>query len=337
MTANVQTRLDRTAPPVKMGARPDAGRVERNSSVPVPSLTWLKTAAVSLPQTLRRMRGDDPILSALPPGADAELARLMRVDPAPLILPKASLIVIFSAKSACSSVVIWFLNQLGHLKAARDYHVWPHQYRAEVYYNSRLYATAFRRDFSKMRVVRVVRDPFSRAVSSYRHALGFGYADTLIGRTLRRRDIKENGFSFAEFLDVLERIDLTQCDMHFRIQRHPLEDRLPVRHLINVSTEDLFTRLNEVEADLRLPHTDFAAMAWLQQLNEGRIARGSIDDLNNVDTRRFTARAAIEGPWAPYDAFLTPAARARIARLYAVDIAAYGSAERPSAAAANAP
>lgn len=293
-----------------------------------PSLARLRTAAAALPRALRQAWEDDEILRTLRPGADAEVARLFRTDPPPLIHPNARVAVIFSAKSACTSVTIWFLNQLGHLQAARDYHRWPHQYRAEVYYRSQLYVHAFRRNLSKMRIVRVVRDPFSRAVSSYRHALSHGFADRTIARALRRRDIKETGYSFAEFLDFLEGIDLTTCDVHFRIQRHPLEDKLPMRHLINVSKEDLFTRLNEVEASLRLPHTDFASIPWFSHANDHRAARGSIDDLTNVDTRRFTAEAARKGPWAPYDSFLTPAARERIARLYAIDIEAYTVAPR---------
>jgi len=308
-----------------------------------PSLNRLKTAAASLPRSLRQIREGDEILSTLPPGANLELARLLRTDPPPLILPQARVAVIFSAKSACTSVVIWFLKQLGHLEAARDYHRWPHQYRIEVYYRSQLYANAFRQDLTKLRVIRVVRDPYSRAISSFRHALIYGFADQDIARALGRRDIKENGYSFSEFLDFLEQIDLTNCNVHFRIQRHPVEDKLRVRHLINVSTEDLFTRLNQLEAHMSLPHTDFASIPWFALSNDHRVARGSIDDLTNVDTRRFTAEAARKGPWAPYEAFLTPAARERIARLYAVDFESYiappgirpRALARPNAAAAR--
>jgi len=285
-------------------------------------LDRLRTATGTLPQAARLWGSETP--PAPPPGTETEIGRLFRTDPYPLIHPQARMVVLFSAKSACSSVVIWFLKQLGHLEAARDFHRWPHEYRVNVYYRSQLYTKAFRRNLANYRIVRVVRDPFSRAISSYRHALAFGYANQAMAKFLRRRDIAESGYSFAEFLDYLERIDLTACDIHHRVQRHPLEDRLPVRHLINVSTEDLFTRLNEVEADLRLPHTDFAAIPWFGEVNDPRAARGGLDDLADVENRRFTSMAARKGPWAPYDAFLTPTTRARIGRLYAVDVAAYG-------------
>lgn len=309
----------------------------------IPLIERLKTATTALPRALRD-GWNEASGPALPRGANTEIGRLFRADPALLLHARAGFAVVFSAKSACTSTAIWFFKQLGHLDAACDYHGWPHRYRMDVYYRSRVYANAFCGDLAKMRIVRVVRDPYSRAVSSFRHALGHGYADRAIARALRRRDIKENGFSFAEFLDFLERIDLAACDVHFRVQRHPVEDRLPVHHLINVSTEDLFTRLNEVEAELRLPHTDFASIPWFKNTNEIRLARGTIEDATNVDTRRFTAQAAREGPWAPYDAFLTPAARDRITRLYAVDIETYiapnksaGAVRRPSGIAAASP
>lgn len=283
-------------------------------------LTRLKTAAAVFPRAFDEAWNEYNSPRFNPA---TEIGRLLQTTPRPLINPKARFIVIFSAKSACSSVAIWFFNQLGHLEAAQDFHRWPHEYRRNVYYRSKLYENAFRRDLSKLRVIRIMRDPYSRAVSSYRHVLGHDYAYADIARALRRSDIAENGFSFAEFLDYLEGLDLTNCDVHCRIQRHPVEDHLPVRQLINVSTENLFTRLNEVEARWHLPRTDFSAIPWINQVNERRTARGSLEDLTNVDTRRFTQLAAREGPWAPYEAFLTPAARERIARLYAVDLESY--------------
>jgi hypothetical protein len=264
------------------------------------------------------------------PWQRTELGRLFRTRPRPLIHPAARLVVIFSAKSACTSVVIWFLHHLGDADAARDHFRWPHRYRGQVYYKSPLYRSAFELDLENFTVVRVVRDPFDRTVSSFRHALKTSLADTHVPRVLGRSDISRDGLSFAEFLDFLEGSDLTTCNPHFLIQRHPLEDKLPVRHLINISTEDLFTRLNEVEADIGLPRTDFAALAWLHQVDDRRTRhdrrqrraeeRVHVDD---VYTHRFTQEVARRGPWPSYGAFLTPLARERIARLYAADIASY--------------
>lgn len=269
----------------------------------------------------RGLAANDP-----PPGASSELGRLLWTDPRPLIFPRKRMIVVFSPKSACSTVVIWFLHQIGHAKAARDYSSWPHRYRTEVYYRSALYRNAYERNLSKFSLVRIVRDPLERAVSSFRQVQKGGLADREMAGVLGRNDMSTTGLSFSEFLDFLERCDLRTCDPHFRIQRHPIEDRLPTRHLINASTENLLARLNQVEADFDLPVTDFGKLEWLQKISRkhSHVATPSI--ALDAYTHRFNRDAARSGSWPPYAAFLTPEARERLARLYATDIDAYGRA-----------
>jgi len=257
-------------------------------------------------------------------GKRRKIKQLMRIGPPPLIHPGARAIVVFSPKSACTSVVIWFLHQIGHAQRAREHHHWPHRYRIDLYYASEHYRDACRLDLTDFRVVRVMRDSFDRAASSFRHLLRSRLPDETLAELLGRSDAAETGVSFCEFLDMLERIDLTTCDEHHRIQRHPIEDLLPVTHLINVSTEDLFVRLNQVEADLGLPITDFDELEWIHSLDR---RRNRFDGkLNTADAYnvRLTRTNARRGPWPPYRALLTAPARERIARLYAVDIAAYG-------------
>ncbi|MEA2986406.1 MAG: hypothetical protein QOD94_2660 [Alphaproteobacteria bacterium] len=280
--------------------------------------TW---QALSQATGLNQLTGNDP-----PPGAASELGRLLWTDPRPLIYPRKRMIVVFSPKSACTSVVIWFFHQLGHTAAARDYSSWPHRYRTEVYYKSTLYRHAYERDLSKFSLVRIVRDPFERAVSSFRHVQKGGLADKEITRALGRNDMSTAGLSFSEFLDFLERCDLNTCDPHFRVQRHPLEDRLPTRHLINASTEDLFSRLNEVEADFNLPITEFGKLEWLQKINSKHRHVEAPAAPADAYNHRFNREAARNGSWPPYSAFLTADARERLARLYARDIEAYGGA-----------
>jgi hypothetical protein len=251
----------------------------------------------------------------------AAVSRALRIAPRPLLHPDARMLVIFSPKSACTNVVIWFLHQLGHAKAAFDFDPWPHQYRAEVYFKSKLYQRACALDVAQFAVVRVVRDPFSRAASSFRHALQRGLVDPDFSMLPEPARAADQGLSFAEFLDCLDRLDLTTCNPHYRIQRHPIEDLLPVRYLINVSTEDLFTRLNEVETDLGLPLTDFVEVPWFHRDRRSSV-NGTLDTADAY-TLPLTQSAARKGPWPRYEALLSPSARERIARLYAVDLASY--------------
>jgi hypothetical protein len=223
------------------------------------------------------------------------------------------------------------------MQRARAYHPWPHRYRIDIYYRSAGYRDAVSGDLTGFKLLRVARDPFDRAVSSFRHALRFGVADRDFAALMDRKDVAEAGVSFRDFLDLLERLNLRTCNEHFRLQRHPVEDALPVSHFINVSREDLFARLNQVESDIGLPVTDFDELKWMHRLQANRSR--SERDVFTIDAYAlpFTRVQARDGPWPSYDALLTPAARERIARLYAADIAAYGfsteaEAQRPSVA-----
>lgn len=259
-----------------------------------------------------------------PSGAtNTEMGRLLWAAPQPLINPHAKLLVIFSQKSACTNVAIWFFHHLGHATAARHFNLWPHAYRSNVYYFSELYRKAYGLDFSKFKVVRVVRDPYERAVSSFRHVLRYRFADAAIAKRVRYRNIATKGLSFSAFLDFLETQDLTDCDPHYSLQRHPIEDRLPVHHLINVSTQDLYMRLSEVETDLGLTQSNIAGHPWVRRLRQHNRPAKELSGVTDAYTQLFTREHAHKGPWPRDEALLTPQARERIDRLYAVDIDAY--------------
>jgi hypothetical protein len=256
-------------------------------------------------------------------GPTSELGRLLTLAPRPLIHPEAKMIVVFSPKSACTTVASWFFHQLGHGRAARDFSPWPHRYRGQVYYHSLLYRKALEKNLSNYTLVRIVRDPFDRAASSYRHALKHGIADPDFAKVMGRSDASKEGFSFAEFLDLLERVDLATCDRHYAQQKHPVEDVKPVDYLINVSTEDLHAGLNAVDLAVGLQPHDFAATAKFEKARRKRFELHGQADATDAYKTRFDHMQAKEGPWPPYEALLTPPARERLSRIYAVDIAAY--------------
>jgi hypothetical protein len=255
--------------------------------------------------------------------ATTEIGRLLWTDPAPLIHPGHRFIVVFSAKSACTNVLIWFLTQLGHARAARDFHLWPHEYRTTVYYYSELYRKAFRSDVSGFKVIRIVRDPFERTASSFRHVVRYSVVDREIEQRVGRRSMDRDGLSFSEFLTFLEGTDLRSCDPHLAIQHHPIEDRLRVDYLINISRENLFERLNKIETELDLKPTNLPKDRWVKALRAHNRPDRRLDETADIYTRRLTREQASVGPWPDLGALLSDDARARIAKLYAKDIECY--------------
>ena len=258
------------------------------------------------------------------PAGHSTMGRLLLALPRPLINPGAKLVVLYSPKSACSNVLIWFLHHLGHMDAARNFHRSPHRYRDRVYHQSPLYKSATRLDLTGFTVVKVIRDPCQRAVSSFRHVLRTGLFEDDMERKLDDTGLGQNGLSFAAFLDFLEKTDLRSCNPHYSLQGHPIEARLPVSHLINVSREDLFTRLNEVEAAIGLPVSELAKAPWVRQLGRRHHHEGGdFSGVTDFYRQRLGREHALRGPWPSYDALLTREARERVAQLYASDIAAY--------------
>lgn len=240
----------------------------------------------------------------------------------PLLIASEKIMMIFSAKSACSSAVIWAFHRAGLSGEAQAYHWWPHKYRTDCFYKRKEVIECARftpvQDF---RIVKVMRDPIDRAASSYRHALGTGYARDAILAAIGV-DTAAQGLSFQQFIDFLETEDLSTCDIHHRKQFHPFEDVHAPHRIINISRENLFGGLNEFERFCGVVPTHFPDLSWLHQLQQERTPSFS-DDAGDMVTRVFTMTEAQKGPW-PQN-LMCESARVRLARLYASDIERYGA------------
>jgi hypothetical protein len=249
--------------------------------------------------------------------------RALKTPMLPLIHPRHRFVVLFSAKSACSSVVIWYLHAMGLAEAARSYSDWPHDFRTDRLYRRQDDADARAALLpGQVKVLRVVRDPLERAASSFRHALATGYAREAIQRALGV-DTDVDGLSFERFVDFLEREDLQRCDPHHGVQCHPVERLRRPDMVIDVSRDNLFAGLNAFERLVGMPETDFAALRWIHELQARReVAAGEVagDPYRLVLTRQ----QALRGPWPA--GLLTAEARTRLEKLYAEDLRLYSPA-----------
>ncbi|MBK8980228.1 MAG: sulfotransferase family 2 domain-containing protein [Planctomycetes bacterium] len=171
--------------------------------------------------------------------------------------------LLWSAKAGCTFAIKWFLHHLGHLPAALYYHPWIHRYRTEVYYRAHDYQTHVLDVLTDpgLQTVKIVRNPFSRAVSSYVHALVHRYDDGGLERFLGRPVTTEQRFTFREFVSYLESLTLTRCNVHHRLQKHPLEihELVRVTHLVRL--EESAARLPEVERELGFDPGELAALS----------------------------------------------------------------------------
>ncbi len=131
-------------------------------------------------------------------------------------------LISWSPKSACTQVLMWHLQSLGLLQEARDQFPWLHNYRRAVLYrsNNRVAAQSslYLSGPKRWQYIKVVRDPVKRCFSSYRHALGTGYADRDMSEVLAQPICHQEGFSLKTFLTYLSQVDLTNTNPHHQLQ-----------------------------------------------------------------------------------------------------------------------
>jgi hypothetical protein len=249
---------------------------------------------------------------------------LVTISPRPMLNATKNLIVYWSPKSACTTVYVWFSHLSGFLPQVRDYAKWPHRHRQDIYDRSRLYHESIEADLAGSHAIRIMRDPYSRAVSIYRHALQTRFADAPLSGYLNGARSFEAGISFLDFLDFVATLDMSKVDMHFRPQYHPFEREKPAARVINVSRTDLFEGLNAFERDTGMPLTDFKSFGWLHDLEQKRKAQTSEVQGESLDRMAFT-RHQVEklGIFPNYSQLLTEEARRKIELIYKSDFDAY--------------
>lgn len=244
----------------------------------------------------------------------------LRGRPRPLIDPDGRFAVFWSPKSACTTTAIWFFNVLGLLDEAQAISSSAHGYRTDEFYKSDRFRKALKTYKAEdLERLRVFRDPYSRAASSFRHVMTFGLDAEPISSHLGRAVNDEAGYTFREYLDFLEAADINKINSHHRVQIHAVERKLPSTTFINISKQDLFTELNAFEQRLGLPATDFTSLRWAHESESRRKRPPTVDVADAYDMPLTRDAGRGRAPWPSSAALLTEEARARIRKIYADD------------------
>ena len=246
----------------------------------------------------------------------------------PLFLEERDVAVLWSAKAGCTFAVKWFFYQRGELEQALDHSSWIHDYRTQVYRMSAAYELGVHRaEYGKFRYLRLVRNPFSRAVSSFLHMVRT-VGDHGFHRPFNEflgRDIEQDaGASFAEFCEFLLSIDVARCDIHYRQQAHPLETRrlIDVDHIIHLENleQELFPLVKRYRL---LP----GSVAQLSASHHNTLRSESIEFVGNLPFRRTR-----QDIYPDYQAFYNDELVEKIRTVYAEDFGRYGYPKSPRSA-----
>jgi hypothetical protein len=235
-----------------------------------------------------------------------------------LLFPPANIGIIWSPKSACTKVVLWYFKLTGLLDAAMFYHPWPHNYRMNVLYSSREYIKWMRNsDWKSFTWYQFSRDPVKRLLSSYRHNLGHGYADERISKAISRTVTAAEGYSLDDFLNYLDTQDLGGvCDPHVKMQWNRIADFVPI-NTINIDEVDMLEHISAIERKHGLSVTDFNAFSMFQR-DERR--RAKIGVQGTFSTSQILNHKDAKGIWPLEASVLDAATTQRIKQLYARDM-----------------
>ncbi len=184
--------------------------------------------------------------------------------PTPLVNKKHQIAIFFSAKGGCTFLAKWFFLQIGHFdnaKLGEDFmlnHNYVHNYRRNKYYPSDEFKKAKAhflstrgKDYLK---IKLIRNPFERAVSSYIHflyhlSLKKKHINTEFGISL-----DDSAYSFEQFLTMLQGLNITKCNNHWCIQYQRAEEYFNMDEIIPL--RDATGELRRIETKYQLQRTD---------------------------------------------------------------------------------
>jgi hypothetical protein len=178
--------------------------------------------------------------------------------PQPIVDLRNKIVLLWSAKAGSVFAIKWMFKHMGLLEEALAFDPWIHCYRMKIFYNSDRYKTAVDDFFQSplsYRVIKFVRSPFKRAVSSYVYALQSAETNSDLAETLVGAEQKFT-FSFNQFVGYLGTIDLRNSDVHYRTQTHELERQLSPGSVFLLNLDHSMESLPKLESYLGLPQTD---------------------------------------------------------------------------------
>ena len=257
----------------------------------------------------------------------------------PLQQPGFPVAVCWSAKSGCTTVLKWFLAHTGRLHEANDLSTWVHDYREQKLFLSTGYRwqceQLFKHGHNNTSIVKVIRDPASRAVSSFLHFLRHGnnvehWPDA--ARVMQWKATAglgdQNCISFRQFLlfVIAQQLQRSTIDIHFRPQYDAKQDP---RVDTYIRLENLAAGLRAVEDCNGLPHVDVRQLS-----TSGHHNPASADHAWPTNAAEFVAdhHTLDELGTPPAMAFLDPDTLALIRTAYSTDYEAYGHLYQPAPA-----
>jgi hypothetical protein len=247
---------------------------------------------------------------------EQKLKEVLTSSSPPLFEPDFPIIFFWSPKSGCTSLIKWFYFQIGKLDEALKYDSWVHTYRLQVYQKQPgyLYRIAEQLLFNKKDSYKLVRNPYTRAVSSYLAAI---YNETLLNQIAP--GAKDTGISFKEFLFKVKEIgaDNPKLDPHIA-QQYIQDEELFVKNHIRL--ENFTAEIKSLEQKFKLKNSPLHE--FVKSPHHLTQAMQSNGRQSFADTR--FSRQTIKTPLPDYTDFYNDETKKLVQELFKNDFSHYG-------------
>lgn len=203
------------------------------------------------------------------------------------------LILFWSEKSGCTSLVKWFFFQIGILDTALRYHKWVHNYEFEVYKKAPTYQLDLILSLIKSEkdVYKLVRNPYKRAVSSFvmlnfdtmpNHPIWPDFLSSMREYFYNNKNSNE-GVSFKQYLQFLKikGSDVYSVDGHFAQQYVEGEEKYISKYLY---LEDYNDSIRQIERRYGLNPTPLEMISDSgHHFSSNMIHKGNFADVRTTD------------------------------------------------------
>jgi len=227
-----------------------------------------------------------------------------------LIDRERKIIMDWSPKTGCTLAVKMFFRQLGILDEALAYHSWVHEYRMHVF--SKQHPTTLEDlknpEFYKFKIV---RNPYSRVVSSYIHTM----RKEAMHQSIKRKLLRWNAnISFKKFVDYLGKIDIQQCDPHYSLQKKRFESFITPCFNRIIKLEDLENEIAKQNKEKNFKF-DLTGITSHHHITKDNTVH------NNVANEKWLK---IKDKIPNYEFFYTDEIKKKVSEIYRADLEAYG-------------
>jgi hypothetical protein len=244
------------------------------------------------------------------PGKNETIMNLIK-NRTPLFHKKFPLIIFWTPKSGCTTMVKWFFFQIGLLQRAKKCHTFVHKFRIKKFQKQKNYRAELRKELeaSKKYTVKLVRNPYRRAVSSFLHVISHK-------RLMKDIGLKgEEGISFKQFLYHMKRIGVKDSNPHVAQQYVENEEKLIKEYIY---LEKFNESIKKLEKKYNLSNAPFKKIILSKHHKaEKMIKKGEYSDV-------IITKEMFKSGLPTYESFYDKETQSLVAKLYEKDFLKYG-------------